>query len=967
MATDSVAGVSFDLTLEENGISTAISDVSEQVKEQLEQTFQSAADSIENSVSEIQQSISDIDVDIDTSGINQAVSETENVVDELKNKINSIIADTEMSERSKVAKIASLYRQQGMDQSQAMKEAWKQIERTVDTSADNIKNQSGKTSESIKDNVKKVKKECQSTAQTISQKFKMSLTDIKSGFDMVLGSIRSIISNSKGLMSIYQTQIEAEARLGATMRNSTGATEEQIQSVKDLASELQGLGVVGDEVQLAGAQELATYVSTTDSIKTMLPVLDDMIAQQYGYSASTDSAVTIATMLGKVLQGQTSALSRYGYSFTKAQEKILKYGTEQERVATLAEVVNESVSGVNKALADTPTGKVKQLSNDFGDLQETLGSIITNVFSPIAKLLDKIIIKLNTALSLANQYVKQMLGIQDSNISLGGLAEDADETTDAVDDTTDSVKKLKKATAGFDQLNILSSDKSDDTSTDTSQTETAFSVPIDTSPAENSVSEFENILDRLKKKIDSLFKNTGLAKFLDESKQKINSFVSEVWGNLQSGFGNAVGFANNIFSAFTSSANGMKEQTLQAFWGLFDGIVEFIGSISVIWSDGLATWFENLQSWSEENYDLIKTTFDDIQQIFNDVFTFIGDIFRDTGDILLDWWKKDGKKMWDSICKVVTDLGTIFLKIFNQWIKPAWDAFVKILRSAWESCIKPIFEKLMHTVSKLWNDIIEPLWKNVLKPLVDWVIDEATPHIQNSLNIIGSIFQTVFDTVRGVINGALDALGGLIDFISGVFTGDWEKAWKGIGDFIIGIWDLIWSQIKGTINLIIDGINTLWSSIYYAVRGIVDGVGEIAGALGDLLGQDWHFNMPEYPPLIPKLAKGGLATAPTLALVGDNKNAKSDPEVIAPLSKLKQMIVPPTIKALSGNGNYNSESSVKEKSSNNSEILVMLNKMYELVKNQENSYINNIYLDSEKIESKAVKVRKRKARRYNSV
>ena len=322
--------------------------------------------------------------------------------------------------------------------------------------------------------------------------------------------------------------------------------------------------------------------------------------------------------------------------------------------------------------------------------------------------------------------------------------------------------------------------------------------------------------------------------------------------------------------------------------------------------------------------------------------------------------------MWDSMCKVVTDLGTIFLKIFNQWIMPVWDAFVKILRSAWESCIKPIFEKLMNTISKLWNDIIYPLWKNVLKPLVDWVIDEATPHIQNSLNIIGSIFQTIFDTVRGVINGALDALGGLIDFISGVFTGDWEKAWKGIGDFVTGIWDLIWSQIKGTINLIIDGINTLWSSIYYAVRGIVDGVGEIAGALGDLLGQDWHFNMPEYPPLIPKLAKGGLATSPTLALVGDNRNAKSDPEVIAPLSKLKSMIVPPAIKALNGNEDYNSRYFPKDKNGN-SQILIMLNKMYELVKNQEDTYINNIYLDSEKIESKAVKIRKRKARRYNNV
>ena len=57
-----------------------------------------------------------------------------------------------------------------------------------------------------------------------------------------------------------------------------------------------------------------------------------------------------------------------------------------------------------------------------------------------------------------------------------------------------------------------------------------------------------------------------------------------------------------------------------------------------------------------------------------------------------------------------------------------------------------------------------------------------------------------------------------------------------------------------------------------------------------MFGQDWHFSMPENPPLIPKLAKGGLAYAPTLAMVGDNRNAGTDPEVIAPLSKLKDII-----------------------------------------------------------------------------
>ncbi len=286
------------------------------------------------------------------------------------------------------------------------------------------------------------------------------------------------------------------------------------------------------------------------------------------------------------------------------------------------------------------------LTESFKQLFAVIGQPILAITTNAVKSLTSAIQSLTVYAKSAVKTVSEMFGLK-INDSIGAsvsaissISTSADSGTESINDTTNAVKKLKKATSGFDQLNILSSDNSDNANTDTSQTETALSVPIDTSPAENSVSEFENILDRLKKKIDSLFKNTDLAKFLNESKQKINGFVSEVWGNLQSGFNNAVGFVNNIFSAFSDSAKDMKEQTLQAFWGLFDGIVEFIGSISVIWSDGLATWFENLDEWSKENYDLIKTTFDNIQKIFNDVFSFIGDIFRDTGDILLDWWKK---------------------------------------------------------------------------------------------------------------------------------------------------------------------------------------------------------------------------------------------------------------------------------------------------------------------------------------
>lgn len=197
-----------------------------------------------------------------------------------------------------------------------------------------------------------------------------------------------IFNFAKQAKEAWNVQLEAETKLNTILSRNLGTTKEQVQAVKDWASELQKVGVIGDEIQLSGLQELSTYIESADSLKTMNVVLNDMLAQQYGLNATTENAVNIATMLGKVLNGQTSALSRYGYSFDEAQEKLLKYGTEEQRVATLAQVVEASVGGMNEALAKTPAGRLKQISNELGDIKEQFGKAVTNsmvLFVPVLK------------------------------------------------------------------------------------------------------------------------------------------------------------------------------------------------------------------------------------------------------------------------------------------------------------------------------------------------------------------------------------------------------------------------------------------------------------------------------------------------------------------------------------------------------------------------------------------------------
>lgn len=209
-------------------------------------------------------------------------------------------------------------------------------------------------------------------------------------FNQVLEVVTKLTNGIKQCVEANKVQQEAETKLAQVMRNTMGAAGEEIQSIKELASAQQKLGVIGDEVQLAGAQELGTYLTKAESLKKLMPVMNDMLAQQYGLNASQESAVNIASMMGKVMDGQVGALSRYGYKFDEAQEKLLKYGTEEQRVATLAEVIGQSVGGMNEALANTPEGKMQQVANSLGDINERIGFIWTNIATklvPVAEIL----------------------------------------------------------------------------------------------------------------------------------------------------------------------------------------------------------------------------------------------------------------------------------------------------------------------------------------------------------------------------------------------------------------------------------------------------------------------------------------------------------------------------------------------------------------------------------------------------
>lgn len=843
-------------------------------------------------------------------------------------------------------------------------------------------------STSFKKSLNNIQTQANNAGSKISNSFSKIAKVVGTAF-----SVAMITRFSKECVSAANIQTEAETKLTTVMRQRMSASNKAISSVKNYASALQETGVVGDEVQLAGAQQLSTFLKTDDALKKLMPAMNNLAVQQNGVNVTSESMVNIGNLMGKVMQGQTSALTRVGITFSDAQAQVLKYGNEEQRAAMLSQVITDNVGNMNKALANTPAGRIQQLKNSFGDMQETLGRGLNNVFSPMLGFLTKIVTKLSQVASGFENLTKKIFGDSNSEQSSAGmnnLSTGADNATTSVDNNTKAInnnakakKKAERSLASFDKLNVLTkTDSNTSSSNNTSSTATGGNTSSNKKPNSNNKtnpkfnfsklykeSGLKNFFDKVQRGIDkvdwsaigenckNIFKKSipiakaylgqvknvsksalgavgsfiggivqvsgkqlqtltgGISKWLTKDQGKIIGFINTIGTHLSKGFDNLSTFFDGAFDLLGESIDRVRPTMETAISDLLSGCTDLAGGIGTIVSDSFEIATGKLVEWIENDSETIGTFFDNVQLQIADVLSFVGTVFSDIGTYLSDWWESDGSSVFSNICSMFTNIGTTLMNVYNEWIKPAWDAIVDIFQSAWKSCLKPIFEKIVSFFGKL-GDCISAIWNNFLSPIVNYLVKTFGPILTNIFSAVGGVFKTVFSIIGDVVGGILDALGGLLDFITGVFTGDWEKAWNGIKNFFKGIWDAIWGIIKGAINLIIDGINLLWTGIYNAISAIVNAIGGVAGAIGDVFGQDWSFSMPKKAPLIPKLAKGGLVKAPTLAVVGDNMGASSgNPEVVSPLNKLKGMI---------------QESSDNGDTEILSQILLYLKRMYEM-------------------------------------
>ena len=183
------------------------------------------------------------------------------------------------------------------------------------------------------------------------------------------------------------------------MMNVSGTTKSQVQDLIEYGDALELCTTIEGDATMAGASQLATFQLSADTIKTLLPAFQDLAVAQYGVNVSQEQMIQSGNLIGKVMNGSTGALTKAGVSFTEAQEKILKTGTESEKAAALVEVLNKNFGGLAQEMAKTDEGRIRQLKNAWGSVKDEVGFAVLPAVSEVVKYLSDHIPQIRSAVT----------------------------------------------------------------------------------------------------------------------------------------------------------------------------------------------------------------------------------------------------------------------------------------------------------------------------------------------------------------------------------------------------------------------------------------------------------------------------------------------------------------------------------------------------------------------------------------
>lgn len=713
------------------------------------------------------------------------------------------------------------------------------MEKRVNKSLGNIKNIFGRVGKWIAAlGIGKVIKDSIITA--------MDSIESDSMFDTVFGSLANDVRQwSEELQNTLGLNGYAIRENVATLYNMTQSMGLASSEALNLSKDMTLLAEDMASFYNLSSEEAFTKIRTgltgeTEPLKALGILVDDATIKQYAYA---------------------NGIAKTGSELSNTEKVMARYIAISQQTAT--------ASGDLARTINSPANQLRVLQNNLNLLKIELGNAFMPIVQAVLPILNSFVQALVKVTSVVARFMNVLFGTSASSSAgstadaIGGVSNAVNGVSDAYNDAGNSAKKAAKDAkgflAGFDEINKVNQNSSDSGSgASAGGSSGGVDIPsFDISEQEGALEQLTGKVEEFALKVRNAF--ISVANFIKEHKEIIISLIA--------------GLAAGIISIF-----------IAANWGT---IVSTISGIFI----PLITWFKNLALAMEFSTPLKVFSYGlfGISPIALAVVAIIAavtaavvylwqtsDTFRQS---LIDGWNALISALtpyWEAIKRALILIGDLLITVLKPILFILWDAWctvvdniVKVTMALWTNCIAPVVQflgeclkKIIDGLNEIWQawkptiekigEILVGIWNTCLKPFVNW---------------LGSTFIQAFKNIGDYIKPILDSLktmfGGLVDFIVGVLTGNWRKAWQGVVDIFRGIFNGLEAIAKKPLNYIINAVNTMIKGLNKIK--LPDWVPGLGGK---------GINIPT----IPMLAQGGIVDKATLSIIGEQGS-----EAVVPL------------------------------------------------------------------------------------
>lgn len=653
-------------------------------------------------------------------------------------------------------------------------------------SLNNIQTQANNAGSKIAKSLSGVQSQANIVGSKISNSFSKIAKVVGTAF-----SVAMITRFGKSCIDLGSDLTEVQNVVDVTFKNMSSSVNKwakQSQSQFGLSETMakKYVGTFGSMAEAFGFSEKQAYNMST----TLTGLAGDVASF---YNISQDEAYV---KLKSVFSGETETLKDLGivmtqtaldsYALSNGFGKTTSQMTEAEKVSLRFAFVQDQLKNATGDFARTQDSWANQtriLQLRFESLKATLGQGLINVFAPVLKLVNTLILRVGTLADKFKEFTDKVFGnagssdtsnsLDSATKSTSNLTNEANNSSKAIDKVSKSAKKAKSNLASFDKLNVLTKTGTSTTTSSNPSTSNSSNLPknINNNTANKAI---DRVLNKWKSVINSIKNTLGKIKsaLIAIGKSWVNVWKNgtgeKILSNIRKLLKHCIDNIGFIADAFTKAweKGNLGNQVVQSILDRFNSLIELIDVIAKdfgeVWNEGVG-----VRIWT----NILKT----IRNCNNAVTTLREKIIKA--------WNKNnlGKKIWKDILGIVEDI--------TGWLADMSQIHLDWLESLDLYPVMSSVEGLTRAFRKLLKAVGEKLkgaYKGVLLPLAKWTIEKAVPKL-------------------------VDALGEALKFVSSVVSKIPKSLLLGVASGITAIGSAVLMFKTG--NTIAKGVTTVMNAI----------------------------------------------------------------------------------------------------------------------------------------------------------